>query len=150
MRLHVLKTSLTAALVALVIGVGGWLNRHLLENVLGVGFTEGFFCAIAGALGAAFSIVQRANMLTVAPESGPASYVVECLGRIFLGGFAGIVTYLACISNVALGFLSKLSSSETDIRMATLLLVAAASGLSERMLGSLVGAIEKKAGSAAK
>jgi len=150
MRLYILKTSLIAASVLLLVGVGGWLNRRALEDALGVFFMDGFFCAIAGALGASFSIVQRTNTLTVAPESGSASYIVECLGRIFLGAFAGTVVYLACISNIALGFLSKLSSTEPDIRIATLLLVAAASGVSERMLGSLVGAIEKKTGASAK
>lgn len=130
------KTCLALA----TIGLALWVLRTtpLVTSYLGRTAFELVLCAIAGAIGAFFSISTRATHLTLNALAGKQSHRLETRARLFAGMLSASLLVMALKSKLILAPLA-----DGNGHLTTLLLLSALAGISERVVPSLVSSFEQ-------
>lgn len=121
---------------------GEWTNA---SEVAETGLTLATFpfglCFLFGIVGAIGSMLSRLTTMPSDIEAGWLIHVVDGASRVFVGGFFGVLGGMGFAGNVFLGFLEPAQASYGIV----LCLVAAISGISERLIPSLVKSFEGRA-----
>lgn len=97
-----------------------------------------FDAGLAGAFGALLSVTARTRTLMLEPESGKRGLRIEAVSRLLIGVGAGILVYLAFNAHLLL----KDAINGAQAQTAALWLLCIASGLSEKILPSVLGKAE--------
>ncbi|MCR4470407.1 hypothetical protein [Burkholderia sp. SCN-KJ] len=117
-----------------------WFSRHkpCVTTYLGETAFELTLCAIAGAIGALFSISSRASHLSLNALAGKRSHELEAHARLFAGMLSASLLVMALKSKLILAPLA-----DGHGHLTTLLLLSALAGISERVIPSLVSRFEE-------
>jgi hypothetical protein len=141
-RQWILATALSTASAATLFSYLTWAWRADLVAAYGGAALLVALSTFIGALGASVSVILRTAKLPVAPGTGPMAYATECIARAVVGAVSGALVSLCVQGNLLLGFINGETSAPA--RTATMLVLALAAGISERILPSIVGQVEQQ------
>ena len=132
-RFWYLSGSALMALPFVLIGCLFWIGRGWLQESIGpLAFWE-VLSGCAGALGALLSVIGRTGALHFDCSAGKRLHYLEASSRIAAGVISGLLVGLAVHSQIILTALSR-GGHMTEI----MLLAGMASGVSERLAGSII------------
>lgn len=122
----------SATLVGVAMSVLAWLRSSSNTEVLDLSIT-----VLAGALGAAFSLLTRAGGMQLDPAAGARLHTCEAIGRISSGALGALVVTLTLRSGLVLPALQ-------DAGLSLVVLLCLVSGVSERLVPTLVSQLERQ------
>lgn len=133
------QSALVTCSVLVAGGFALWFSRYrpCVTTYLGRSGLELLLCAIAGALGALFSISSRAGRLTLNALAGKRTHELEAHSRLFAGMLSASLFVMALKSKLVLAPLG-----EGNGHLTTLLLLSTLAGITERVIPSLVSRFE--------
>jgi len=137
-RVWYLSASSVVALPLLAIGVGVYVWRTALAQVVGLNGTDFVLGSCAGAAGAWLSVATRLGQASLDVSAGRTPYYYEGASKIAIGVLGAALVAAAVKANLLLGALA-----DTQHPRALLVLLCIVSGASERIVPNLVGRVEE-------
>lgn len=110
--------------------------RTALDGTLGAEIIDGVCCAGIAACGSMCSIILRIPKLQLDPAAGTLLHSLEAIGRLILGSIFGVAALIAIKSEL---IFPKLNGAG----LAGMLVIAFASGFSERLVPSFIQYLER-------
>ncbi|MGB8365574.1 MAG: hypothetical protein ACLQUZ_05045 [Rhizomicrobium sp.] len=136
-RLWYLSASSAMTVPFAILGIGIWIFRGHLTYVLGEVSFLLLLCAVAGSIGALFSVIGRTGRQSFDCSAGRLLHYMEGASRIWAGAIAGLFVGLAVHSELMLSALAH------GNRMpAVMMLAALTAGYGERLAKSLISSID--------
>ena len=134
------QSALVTCVLLAFAGLLLWVSRQkpCVTTYLGETAFELMLCAIAGAIGALFSISSRAGHISLNALAGKRSHELEAHARLFAGMLSASLLVMALKSKLILA-----PVADGHNHLTTLLLLSALAGISERVIPSLVSRFEE-------
>lgn len=133
-----LTTGISLTCILIIVSGLMWFWRELVQDEMGVSLFWLIIAAIAGAVGALFSIIMRMGKETLDSSAGKRLHQLECVSRIVAGMISAVVVGLAVYSEIIFPVFSKNGNAR-----AFLMLTAMSAGSIERWAPSLIERIAK-------
>lgn len=125
--------------ILVILGLIMWLARSEVKGAVGDILFWLIVAAIAGAVGAMFSIIMRMGKAKLDCSAGMTLHFLESISRIAAGMISAVLIGLAVYADVLLPVLAKAGN-----RRAFIILAALVAGASERWAPSLIEQVEKR------
>ena len=122
----------------LAAGVLAWIGKDSVISLIGSGLFHFWLAAVAGAVGALFSVIARSGKLNFQAGAGKDLHELEAASRVCAGAISGVIVYLALSSELILGALLK-NSHRAEIA----LLASIAAGAGERLATSIISKFDE-------
>lgn len=127
---------------AIIIAIAGlllWFGRHEVKGLLGNTLFWLAIAAVAGAVGALFSIIMRMGKSSLDCSAGKGLHQLESVSRITAGMISAMLIALAIYADFIFSAFTKFSNKQIVIVLAALI-----AGASERWAPSLIEHVEKQ------
>lgn len=124
--------------LCLLAGLLAWITQDAVIRMIGSHAFKIGLSAVAGTIGALFSVIARSGKLKFNASAGRNLHELEAASRIAAGAISGVIIYLALSSEIILGALLK-NSHRTEIA----LLASIAAGAGERLATSIISKFDE-------